>query len=69
MPVMGPGSPSDELVDEALQKVLDLLGEDYHYLIDECPSFPNSKELRAERIDCLRQAIYGMIELEYWESF
>ena len=68
MVVMGPEVPSDELIDEALQKVLDLLGEDYHCLIDKC-MYRRFQNLRDKRIKALRKAIYGMIELEYWESF
>ena len=68
MAVMGPEVPSDELIDEALQKVLDLLGEDYHCLIDKCRN-QHLQSLRDRRIKFLRKAIYGMIELEYWESF
>ena len=69
MPCMGPESPSEELIDEALVKVLDLLGEDYHCLIDKVENLPSAKKLREERIQALRDAIFGMIELEYWESF
>lgn len=69
MPVMGPGSPSDDTVEEALDLVLELLKDTYGCLKHPAPKWPNAKKLRKERIDCLRQAIYGMIELEYWESF
>jgi hypothetical protein len=65
---MGPEVPSDELIDEALQKVLDLLGEDYHCLTGKCMN-KRFQSLRDKRIKALRKAIYGMIELEYWESF
>lgn len=69
MPCMGPGSPSDEFVDEALQKVLDLLGEDYHCFIDPPSKIPTMAMERQKRVLALKQAIHDMIELEYWESF
>lgn len=69
MPVIGPGSPSKSEVDEALNSVLELLKNTYGCLKYPPPKWPNVQELRTERINKLRDALYDMIELEYWEGF
>ena len=69
MPCMGPGSPTENQVEETLDLVLELLRDKHGCLKHSVPKWPNALELRMERIDNLRKAIYGMIELEYWEAF
>lgn len=67
MPVTGPGTPSDAIVNEALEKVLELLKREYDCLRFEATYW--SRKDRIERINKLKAAIYDMLELEYWESW
>lgn len=69
MPVQGPIPPSDEEVEEVLKEILQYLKDQHNCLTIPEDFISVRKELREERIDSLRKAIYGMLELESWESW
>lgn len=67
---MGPSDPTDKQTEDALNDVLNLLRDNYDCLsMPEKYTFCINPNLRKERIDALRKAVFGMLQLENWESF
>jgi len=69
MPVNHSNTPTETEVQEALNDVLEYLRSKFDCLSGEEVLFKATPNLRQQRIDALKDALYGMIELQYWESW
>ena len=71
MPAQGPGSPSDKEVDIILEDVMNFLKEKYN--IQKFPPLDFGHDYCIESREKtkyeLRQALYKLVELQYWENF